>query len=107
MIRTTDPSKPHTYGLPISPGAPSERGGLHTLFTMVLGGLVGATPHMISAAVMALVRHGRQAVVMAGRAASPLCRHLELCCWVMPHAISPSHRFAAQHCDSCAAKCCY
>ncbi|GAB4822579.1 hypothetical protein N2152v2_009625 [Parachlorella kessleri] len=31
-------------------------GGLHTLFTMVLGGLVGATPHMVSASVMALAR---------------------------------------------------
>ena len=33
-----------------------NRGGLHTLFSMVLGGLVGATPHMISATVMALAR---------------------------------------------------
>jgi hypothetical protein len=32
------------------------RGGLHELFAMVLGGLVGATPHMVSAAVMALAR---------------------------------------------------
>lgn len=31
-------------------------GGLHSLFTMVLGGLVGATPHMVSASVMALAR---------------------------------------------------
>ncbi|KAK9818389.1 hypothetical protein WJX72_011834 [[Myrmecia] bisecta] len=31
-------------------------GGLHTLFTMVLGGLVGATPHMVSASVMGLAR---------------------------------------------------
>lgn len=37
-------------------GGERERGGLHTLFAMVLGGLVGATPHMISAAVMALAR---------------------------------------------------
>ena len=34
----------------------SDKGGLHTLFTMVLGGLVGATPHMVSASVMALAR---------------------------------------------------
>ncbi|KAL4855011.1 RRP12-like protein [Chlorella vulgaris] len=33
-----------------------HRGGLHELFAMVLGGLVGATPHMISASVMALAR---------------------------------------------------
>ena len=39
-----------------SDSAAQRRGGLHTLFTMVLGGLVGATPHMISAAVMALAR---------------------------------------------------
>lgn len=32
------------------------RGGLHTLFTMILGGLVGASPHMTSASVMALAR---------------------------------------------------
>ncbi|KAK9845416.1 hypothetical protein WJX81_006006 [Elliptochloris bilobata] len=31
-------------------------GGLHTLFAMVLGGLVGASPHMVSASVMALAR---------------------------------------------------
>ncbi len=31
-------------------------GGLHTLFTMALGGLVGATPHMVSASVMGLAR---------------------------------------------------
>ncbi|PSC74246.1 ARM repeat superfamily [Micractinium conductrix] len=35
---------------------PVHRGGLHELFSMVLGGLVGATPHMISASVMALAR---------------------------------------------------
>lgn len=29
---------------------------MHTLFTMILGGLVGATPHMVSASVMALAR---------------------------------------------------
>ena len=34
----------------------ADRGGLHTLFTMILGGLVGASPHMISASVMALAR---------------------------------------------------
>ena len=39
-----------------SDSAAQRRGGLHTLFTMVLGGLVGATPHMISAAVVALAR---------------------------------------------------
>ncbi|DBA66455.1 TPA: hypothetical protein ACH3X2_002431 [Trebouxia sp. C0005] len=33
-----------------------SRGGLHTLFSMVLGGLVAATPHMIAATVMALAR---------------------------------------------------
>lgn len=31
-------------------------GGLSTLFEMVLGGLVGTSPHMISASVMALAR---------------------------------------------------
>lgn len=35
---------------------PPDNGGLHALFSMVLGGLVGATPHMISASVMALAR---------------------------------------------------
>jgi ribosomal RNA-processing protein 12 len=34
----------------------SASGGLHELFSMVLGGLVGTTPHMISASVMALAR---------------------------------------------------
>lgn len=33
-----------------------SRGGLHTLFSMVLGGLVAATPHMVAASVMALAR---------------------------------------------------
>ena len=33
-----------------------KQGGLHMLFTMVLGGLVGATPHMVAASVMALAR---------------------------------------------------
>ncbi len=33
-----------------------SRGGLHTLFSMVLGGLVAATPHMVAATVMALAR---------------------------------------------------
>ena len=37
-------------------GDSEDRGGLHTLFTMILGGLVGASPHMISASVMALAR---------------------------------------------------
>ena len=32
------------------------RGGLATLLSMVLGGLIGTTPHMVSAAVMALAR---------------------------------------------------
>lgn len=50
------------------PGTPAERGGLHTLFTMVLGGLVGATPHMISAAVMALVGWGSEPLASVGRA---------------------------------------
>ena len=34
----------------------SGGGGLATLFDMVLGGLVGTSPHMISASVMALAR---------------------------------------------------
>ncbi len=34
----------------------SGGGGLATLFEMVLGGLVGTSPHMISASVMALAR---------------------------------------------------
>lgn len=33
-----------------------DAGGLHALFTMVLGGLVGTSPHMISASVMGLAR---------------------------------------------------
>ncbi len=33
-----------------------KQGGLQMLFTMVLGGLVGATPHMVAASVMALAR---------------------------------------------------
>ena len=33
-----------------------SKGGLHTLFSMVLGGLVAATPHMVAATVMALAR---------------------------------------------------
>ena len=37
-------------------GDGEDKGGLHTLFTMILGGLVGASPHMISASVMALAR---------------------------------------------------
>lgn len=36
--------------------APEARGGLDALFTMILGGLVGSTPHMISASVIALAR---------------------------------------------------
>lgn len=31
-------------------------GGLRTLFTMVLGGMVGESPHMVAASVMALAR---------------------------------------------------
>ena len=38
-----------------APGMHS-RGGLHTLFTMVLAGLAAQTPHMIAATVMALAR---------------------------------------------------
>ena len=37
-------------------GEEEPKGGLHTLFTMILGGLVGASPHMMSASVMALAR---------------------------------------------------
>ena len=33
-----------------------DRGGLYTLFSMVLGGVAAATPHMIAASVMALAR---------------------------------------------------
>ena len=33
-----------------------NRGGLFTLFSMVLGGVAAATPHMIAASVMALAR---------------------------------------------------
>jgi hypothetical protein len=35
-------------------GAPP--GGLRTLFTMVLGGMAGESPHMVAASVMALAR---------------------------------------------------
>jgi ribosomal RNA-processing protein 12 len=38
----------------VDPGA--APGGLHSLFSMVLGGLVGATPHMVSASLMAMAR---------------------------------------------------
>lgn len=34
----------------------SQSGGLHTLFSIVMAGLVGSTPHMVSAAVLALAR---------------------------------------------------
>ena len=37
-------------------GNASDKGGLALLFEMVLGGLVGTSPHMISASVMALAR---------------------------------------------------
>ena len=37
-------------------GNASDKGGLAMLFEMVLGGLVGTSPHMISASVMALAR---------------------------------------------------
>lgn len=37
-------------------GKPTGKGGLALLFEMVLGGLVGTSPHMISASVMALAR---------------------------------------------------
>ena len=37
-------------------GMAADLGGLHALFSMALGGLVGATPHMIAASVMALAR---------------------------------------------------
>ena len=46
----------HVFGAGDTATAEQQRGGLHTLFSMVLGGLVGATPHMISATVMALAR---------------------------------------------------
>ena len=36
--------------------AVADTGGLHALFSMALGGLVGTTPHMIAASVMALAR---------------------------------------------------
>ena len=47
-----------TRGLAIAGAADSmhSRGGLHTLVSMVLGGLVAATPHMVAATVMALAR---------------------------------------------------
>ena len=37
-------------------GKAAGKGGLALLFEMVLGGLVGTSPHMISASVMALAR---------------------------------------------------
>ena len=33
-----------------------DAGGLNALFSMALGGLIGTTPHMIAASVMALAR---------------------------------------------------
>jgi hypothetical protein len=47
-------------------------GGLHTLFTMVLGGLVGASPHMVSASVMALARLLHEFAAELGGAAPAL-----------------------------------
>ncbi len=47
-------------------------GGLHTLFTMVLGGLVGASPHMVSASVMALARLLHEFAAQLGGAAPAL-----------------------------------
>ena len=66
-----------TPSLICCPGTSAERGGLHTLFTMVLGGLVGATPHMISAAVMALVRQGGEPLASVGWGSGPW---LLVCC---------------------------
>ena len=37
-------------------GSSTGKGGLALLFEMVLGGLVGTSPHMTSASVMALAR---------------------------------------------------
>lgn len=34
----------------------APQGGLRTLFTMVIGGMVGESPHMVAASVMALAR---------------------------------------------------
>lgn len=41
---------------PAAASASAQGGGLHSLVTIVLGGLIGSTPHMISASVMALAR---------------------------------------------------
>lgn len=69
---------PHDPPLIAAPsGAPAERGGLHTLFTMVLGGLVGATPHMISAAVMALVSRGAAVCLVVADCGAGVC------CWLV------------------------
>ena len=46
--------------------------GLHTLFAMVLGGLVGASPHMVSASVMALARLLHEFAPQLGGAAPAL-----------------------------------
>ena len=40
----------------VSQAQEQKQGGMQMLFTMVLGGLVGATPHMVAASVMALAR---------------------------------------------------
>lgn len=40
----------------LAASASAQGGGLHSLVTIVLGGLIGSTPHMISASVMALAR---------------------------------------------------
>ena len=42
--------------LPAGSSSGGSKGGLAMLFEMVLGGLVGTSPHMISASVMALAR---------------------------------------------------
>ncbi|BDA46153.1 RRP12-like protein [Coccomyxa sp. Obi] len=62
MHEADPPSLPsldtHMGGLDLKGGSASGSGGggLATLFDMVLGGLVGTSPHMISASVMALAR---------------------------------------------------
>ena len=80
--------------LPAGNGSGGSKGGLAMLFEMVLGGLVGTSPHMISASVMALARLLHQFANELGGArpcpaheivllmlSSVLCSCVSLTCW--------------------------
>ena len=65
-------------GVAVHAGAATGKGGLALLFEMVLGGLVGTTPHMISASVMALARLLHQFANELG--GTSRCSHLSPTC---------------------------